>query len=88
MQLRGSGRMWVAPRAEFDPSAVLVRAEGQDLGVEALARRYLPDGMAPPPGMVVGRASLAATMQASVAGGGVRGWLHSRGCGLACKTAV
>lgn len=56
--------MWVAPRAEMDPSAVSVRADGEGLAVEAVARRYLPDGVAPPPGMVVGRASLNATMQA------------------------
>ncbi len=55
--------MWVAPRAELDPSAVRIKAEGQDLAVEAVARRYMPEGMAPPSGMVVGRASLAATMQ-------------------------
>lgn len=33
--------------------------------VEAVARRYLPEGVAPPPGMVVGRASLTATMLGS-----------------------
>lgn len=55
--------MWVAPCAEMDPSAVSFKAEGQDLGMEAVARRYMPEGVAPPPGMAVGRASLAATMQ-------------------------
>lgn len=59
--------MWVAPRAEADPSAVSIRAEGRELGVEAVARRYMPDGVAPPPGMVVGRASLSATMQVRAA---------------------
>jgi hypothetical protein len=63
VQLHGSGRMWVAPRAEMDPSAVSVKAEGQDLAMEAVARRYMPEGMAAPPGMVLGRASLTASMQ-------------------------
>lgn len=63
LQVHGTGRMWVAPRAEMDPSAVSIRAEGRDLAVEAVARRYMPEGVTPPPGMVVGRASLAATMQ-------------------------
>ena len=63
LQLRGSGRMWVAPHAEMDPAAVSITAEGQDLAAEAVARRYLPDGVALPPGMVVGRASLTATMK-------------------------
>lgn len=31
LQLHGSGRMWVAPLAEHDPSAVRVAAEGRDL---------------------------------------------------------
>ena len=55
--------MWVAPRAEMDPSAVSVKAEGHDLAVEAVARRYMPEGVVPPPGIVVGRASLTASMQ-------------------------
>ena len=63
LQLRGSGSMWVAARAEMDPSAVSLRAEGQDLVAEAVARRYLPEGMLLPPGMVLGHASLTATLQ-------------------------
>lgn len=69
--------MWVAPRAEQDPSAVRIKAEGQDLAVEAVARRYMPEGMALPSGMVVGRASLAATMQvraSRVAGAEALAW--------------
>lgn len=57
--------MWVAPRAELDPRAVSLRAEGHDLGVEAVLRRYLPEGVALPPGMVVGRASLSASLLGS-----------------------
>lgn len=41
-QLYGSGRMVVAPWAEADPGAVAIKAEGAELPVEALARRYLP----------------------------------------------
>ena len=79
VQLHGSGRMWVAPRAEMDPSAVSVKAEGQDLAVEAVARRYLPEGMAAPPGMVVGRASLTASMQVG---------MLSRGCSRTCALSA
>ena len=63
LQLHGSGRMWVAPIAEMDPSAVSISAEGRDLAAEAVARRYLPEGLALPPGMVLGKASLIATME-------------------------
>lgn len=79
VQLHGSGRMWVAPRAEMDPSAVSVKAEGQDLAVEAVARRYLPEGMAAPTGMVVGRASLTASMQVG---------MLSRGCSRTCALSA
>ena len=57
--------MWVAPQAEMDPTAVSVRAEGEDLPVEALARRYLPPGAALPPSIVLGHANLSATMRGS-----------------------
>lgn len=57
--------MWVAPHAELDPSAVSLRAEGNNLGVEAVLRRYLPEGVALPAGMVVGRASLSASLRGS-----------------------
>ena len=49
----------------MDPSAVAMRAEGQGLAAEAVLRRYLPEGMALPPGMVVGHANLSATLQVS-----------------------
>nr|AXF41549.1 carbonic anhydrase CAH0010 [Chlorella sp. ArM0029B] len=64
-KLRGSGRMWVAPSAETHPSAVSISAEGHGLAVEPLARRYLPDGMRVPPGMLAGHASLTASMKGS-----------------------
>jgi hypothetical protein len=49
----------------MDPSAVSMRADGLDMAAEALLRRYLPEGVALPPGMVMGRANLKATLQAS-----------------------
>lgn len=64
-ELRGSGRMWVAPLAEMHPSAVSISAEGHGLAVEPLARRYLPDGMRVPPGMLAGCASFTASMKGS-----------------------
>jgi hypothetical protein len=55
--------MWVAPRAEHEPSAVSIRAEGQDLAADAVVQRFLPKGVVLPPGMVLGRASLNALLQ-------------------------
>ena len=44
-----------------------MHAEGHDLVAEAVARRYLPEGVALPPGMVLGHGTLTATLQASCA---------------------
>ncbi len=41
-QLLASGRMWVAPAAESDPSALSFQAEGRELDPAVLAEYYLP----------------------------------------------
>ena len=42
-QLQGSGKMNVAPAAEFDPSALDIVVRGSDINQEAVAKRFLPD---------------------------------------------
>ena len=42
-QLQGSGKMNVAPSAEFDPSALDIVVRGSDINQEAVTKRFLPD---------------------------------------------
>ena len=63
--LQGYGKLWVAPSAEMDPRAVSISAEGKGLPMEALAQYYLPPGASLPPGVVLGQASLTASMRGS-----------------------
>ena len=62
-ELHGSGSMGVSPASETDPSAIDVRAYGSGLPAASLARRYLPEDTQIPPGIIIGTASINATMK-------------------------
>lgn len=62
-ELQGSGSMGVSPASETDPSAIDVVAYGSNIPAASLARRYLPEDTQIPPGIIVGTASVNATMK-------------------------
>ena len=61
--LFGSGTLGTSPASETDPAALSISAQGSGLPAEALAERYLPEGAHIPPGLLVGKASVSATMR-------------------------